>query len=397
MASQTFDFQGATGQMLSGKLELPQATARGWAIFAHCFTCGKDSLAAVRVSRALARAGIGVLRFDFAGLGGSDGEFGAGTFAADVDDLIAAATAMTEAGLAPTMLVGHSLGGAAVLAAAGSIPSTEAIATIAAPADLNAALNLFSADAVARIEQDGAADVDLGGRPFHIRRSLIDNLRDRDLTAQVHALRLPLLVMHAPGDRVVDVENATAIFHAAFHPKSFVSLDDADHLLTRSVDADYAADVIAAWASRYLALVEPDMFEASAGDGVNAVETLGGDFQLRMRSGEHFFLADEPKSVGGLGSGLSPFEFVSAGLAACTLMTVRMYARRKGFPLERASARVVHHKRTDALPADVFERVLTLEGALDAEQRAKILAIADRCPVDLTLVRGSEVTTTLVE
>lgn len=397
MTKQIFSFQNPAGTTFSGILESPQATTRGWAIFAHCFTCGKDSLAAVRVSRALARSGIGVLRFDFAGIGGSEGAFGEGTFSGDVDDLVTAARAMAGAGMAPSLLVGHSLGGAAVLAAAGAVDTVKAIATIAAPANLSAALHLFSLEEMARVEREGVAEVNLGGRPFQVRRRLIDGLRDRDLVSEIQALRRPLLVLHAPGDRVVDIENATGIFQAAHHPKSFISLDDADHLLTRTVDADYAAEVIAAWASRYLAMRDADIPETAAADGVSAVETLAGDFQLRMRSGDHFFLADEPRSVGGLGSGLSPFEFLSAGLAACTVMTVRMYARRKGIPLDRVDVRVLHRKRSDGVPADVFERILTLEGALDADQRARLLAIADRCPVDLTLVRGSEVTTTLTE
>lgn len=395
MAIQPFDFEGSAGHSLSGRLEHPPTPPRGWAIFAHCFTCGKDSLAAVRLSRALSLIGIGVLRVDFAGLGGSDGEFGSGTFAADVNDLVAAAQTMAAAGMAPSLLIGHSLGGAAVLGAAGAIDTVRAVATIGAPADVGHILRQFAPESVRRIEAEGEAQVDLGGRPFLFRRNFIDDAREQDLLAQVQELRRPLILLHAPGDMTVGIENATRIFHAARHPKSFVSLDDADHLLTRRADADYAAAVIAAWASRYLPAIEEDDRDTSPNAGVSAVETGRGAFQLDMQSGDHHFLSDEPLSAGGLGSGLSPYELVSAGLAACTVMTMRMYAQRKDLPLDRAGVRVLHRKQPDETPPDLFERIITIEGPLDAEQRDKLLSIADRCPVDLTLTRGSQVTTRL--
>ncbi|OJY63081.1 MAG: osmotically inducible protein C [Sphingobium sp. 66-54] len=392
MGQQVFEFDGASENRLSGRLEFPQTTPRGWAIFAHCFTCGKDSLAAVRVSRALALGGIGVLRFDFAGLG-SGGE---GTFAADVDDLVSAVRAMTEAGMPPSLLIGHSLGGAAALAAAGSLASIEAVATIGAPADLEHILGHFDPTMLARAETEGTAEVELGGRTFVIRRSFINDVREQDLLGYVRNLRRPLLILHAPGDRIVGIENASKIFQSAKHPKSFISLDDADHLLIRRGDADYAATVIAAWASRYLSPIKDDLPSVSDGEGVTALETGKGAFQLTMQAGNHRFLADEPVSVGGLGSGLSPYELVSAGLAACTVMTMRMYAQRKGLPLERAGVTVKHSKRSGETPADLFERMVTLDGPLDDEQQAKLISIADRCPVDLTLVRGSDVSTKLV-
>ncbi|WP_205611504.1 bifunctional alpha/beta hydrolase/OsmC family protein [Burkholderia sp. Nafp2/4-1b] len=395
MAEQRFDFVGAHGSLLAGRIERPQSTPRGWAIFAHCFTCGKDSLAAARVARALALAGIGVLRFDFAGLGGSAGEFADSTFAADVDDLVAAGRAMTEAGLAPSLLIGHSLGGAAALAAAADMPSVKAVATIGAPSSVEHVLRLFGSDSLAQIEREGEAELLLAGRPFTIRKSFLDDARQQKLEDRIGQMSKPLLVMHAPGDSIVDINNATRIFLAARHPKSFVSLDDADHLLTRRSDSDYVASVIAAWAVRYLPALVEDLPDISHGDGVLAEETGVGLFQLSMRSGKHSFLADEPESVGGLASGLSPYEFVSAGLAACTVMTMRMYARRKGIPLVRASTRVTHSKRADQTPADLFTRTIALHGPLNDEQREKLLSIADRCPVDLTLVRGSDVSTFL--
>lgn len=393
MAQQVFDFDGASGRRLSGRLESPQATPRGWAIFAHCFTCGKDSLAAVRISRALARAGIGVLRFDFAGLGGSGGE----SFAADIDDLVAAAHAMTTAAKPPSLLIGHSLGGAAALAAAGGLACIEAVATIAAPVDIGHVLRHFDPGELARIDAEGAGEIEMAGRRFLLRRSFVDDIRQQDLLGYVRDLKRPLLVLHAPGDPIVGIENASDIFQHAKHPKSFVSLDTADHLLTNRDDAEYAATIIAAWATRYLSPLEDDIPDISRGDGVTALETGNGKFQLAMQAGPHHFLADEPVSVGGLASGLSPYELVSAGLAACTVMTMRMYAERKGLPLDRAGITVRYSKRTGQTPADFFERVITLEGPLDPEQRDKLISIADRCPVDLTLVRGSEISTRLAE
>ncbi|MFD1960580.1 alpha/beta fold hydrolase [Novosphingobium panipatense] len=347
----------------------------------------------MRISRALARAGIGVLRFDFAGLGGSGGE----TFAADIDDLIAAADAMTAAGKSPSLLIGHSLGGAAALAAASELASIEAVATIGAPADIGHVLSHFDPGELARIDAEGVGEIELAGRHFLLRRSFIDDIRQQDLLSYVRDLKRPLLVLHAPSDPIVGIDNASEIFQHAKHPKSFVSLDTADHLLTNRTDAEYAAAVIAAWASRYLPPLEEDLPDLSRGDGVTALETGNGKFQLAMQAGPHHFLADEPVSVGGLASGLSPYELVSAGLAACTVMTMRMYAERKGLPLDRAGITVRYSKRPEDSPADFFERIITLEGPLDAAQRDKLMSIADRCPVDLTLVRGSEISTRLAE
>lgn len=392
--SQPFDFTGRRGHRLSGIIERPTTTPRGWAIFAHCFTCGKDSLAAVRIARALARAGIGVLRFDFAGLGTSEGAFGDTSFADDADDLIAAGAAMTAAGMEPHLLLGHSFGGAASLAAAGEMPGIKAIATIAAPAEVSHILRLVDPESLARIETEGHANVLLAGRPFTLGRKFVDDARQQNLPQRVAALHRPLLILHAPRDELVGIDNASALFGAAKHPKSFVSLDDADHLLSRPGDAEFAAAVIAAWAPRYLPQLKDDL-DAPDGGGVLAEETGGGRFQLAMRSGVHSFFADEPVSQGGLDTGLAPYELVSAGLAACTTMTMRLYAERKGYNLAKARTIVTHDKRSDQKPDDIFTRTIELEGELSDEEREKILAIAERCPVDLTLVRGSEVVTRL--
>lgn len=250
--TEPFDFIGASGGRLDGRLERPSGDTAGWAIFAHCFTCGKDSLAAVRISRALARREIGVLRFDFAGVGASEGDFARSTFAGNVADIAAAGQAMAEVGIRPALLVGHSLGGAAVLSAAGAMPDVRAVATIAAPADIDHVLERLRPEALAAIKRDGAGEIRLGNRSFAVRQSFIDALRRQDLTACVASLRTSLLLMHSPRDETVGIGNTERLFHAAMHPKSFVSLDNADHLMTGKEDAVFAADLIAAWARRYL-------------------------------------------------------------------------------------------------------------------------------------------------
>lgn len=396
MPTQAFMFDGSDGRRVEATLEPPTTTPRGWAIFAHCFTCGKNSLAAVRVSRALARVGIGVLRFDFAGSGAEGSVPEHPMFATNVSDLVAAARAMSAAGMAPGLLIGHSLGGTAALVATGQLPEIAAVATISAPSDVQHVLQQFAPEDLQRIEVDGEAEVMIAGRPFSIRRSFLDDCREHDVEAHVAALQRPLLLLHAPLDGVVGIENASRLFQAARHPKSFVSLDQADHLLTKVEDANYAASMIAAWASRYLPPLVADLPQMEVAKGVSAAETGAGKFQVEIRSGTHHFIVDEPVSVGGLGSGLSPYELVSAGLAACTVMTMRLYADRKEFPLTRAHAVVEHAKLPGMEPADRFLRTITIEGPLNDEQRAKILEIADRCPVDLTLMRGADVQTRLV-
>lgn len=395
MTETTFRFAGGAGSQLVGRLEPPEGTPRGWALFAHCFTCGKDSRAAVHISRALSRAGIGVLRFDFAGAGTGGRTEDSVSFASDVEDLRAAAKAMAAAGKIPSLLVGHSLGGIAAIVAAGELPDVTAVATIGAPADLQHILRVFRPIDLDAIASEGEALVEIAGRTFVVRRNFLETVRDTDVERAVASLRRPVLVMHSPLDQVVGIEHASRIFIASKHPKSFISLDTADHLLTSVADANYAAAMVAAWASRFLRPVTADLPQVEAAEGVVATETLAGKFQLMVRSGDHTLLADEPVSVGGLGTGLSPYELVSAGLAACTVMTMRLYADRKGFPLERASTAVQHEKVPDMMPPDRFTRTVVLDGPLSDEQRARILEIADRCPVDLSLVRGADIQTEL--
>ena len=386
MPTRPFDFTNSAGHTLSGRLELPVGPPHAWALFAHCFTCGKDNLAAVRIARRLAGSGIGVLRFDFTGLGHSEGDFADTDFSLNIEDLVAADKAMAAADMAPTLAIGHSLGGAAVLAAARLLPDVRAVVAIAAPFDAAHVIAQMTPDKVAEIERGGRADVLFGGRPFTVGKQFLDDVREQDQGPRIAALGRPLLLLHSPSDKVVGIDNATRIFVTAHHPKSFVSLDGADHLLSKSRDADFAADVIAAWSSRYL----PEPVQAAASDfDAEAEETGMGKFQLAMRAGQAAFIADEPVSVGGLGSGPSPYDLLCAGLAACTTMTLRQYATAKGWPVERIRTAVAHRKEAGASPPDVFTRRITVEGAVDEEQRTKLAGAADRCPVHRTLEQGS--------
>jgi putative redox protein len=389
MRSEKIEFANGKGQTLAARLDQPDGTARAYALFAHCFTCDKTAKAAVRISRALAELGVAVLRFDFTGLGESEGELTG--FSANVQDLVFAARHMERLGHAPSLLIGHSLGGTAALAAAADIASVKAVATIGAPAEVEHVLKLLGDD-LARIETQGSAQVKIGGRPFTISREFVDDARIHQLADRVAHLHRALLVMHSPVDAVVGIDNASQIFLAAKHPKSFISLDHADHLLTHGPDADYAATVIAAWAGRYLPMAADQPAEAPDG-AVLVQETGAGKFQVQISAHGSRLIADEPADVGGLGSGFSPYELVSAGLGACTSMTPRLYAERKGWPLTRSRIAVRHDKDASKTPADTFTRQIALEGPLDAEQTAKLFEIAEKCPVHRTLENGSKVVT----
>ena len=408
MRSERFDFPGGGGHRLAARLDLPDGAPRAHALFAHCFTCGKDVNAAARLAAALAAEGVATLRFDFTGLGGSEGEFANTGFASNVADLVAAADRMRTLGRAPAILIGHSLGGAAVLAAAARVPEARAVATIGAPFEVGHVLQLFAAR-VPEVEARGEAVVDLAGRPFAIRRSFVEEARAQEQAPRIAALGRALLVMHAPADGVVGVDNARAVFEAARHPKSFVALDGADHLLSRREDAAYAARVLAAWASRFLPASEaapaaPAVAAVEREEGLVVVEETGaGRFQQAVTAGRHRLLADEPAPVGGLGSGPSPYDLLLASLGACTAMTIRLYAERKGLGLRRVGVALRHRKihaadcaecETREGRLDEIAREIALEGDLAPEERARLLEIADRCPVHRTLRSEVRVLTT---
>jgi uncharacterized OsmC-like protein/alpha/beta superfamily hydrolase len=391
MPSERFEFPNANGEKLSALLERPMAQPVAFALFAHCFTCGKDNLAAKRIAQALTARGIAVLRFDFTGLGASEGEFANTTFSSNVADLVAAADHLRKMHQAPAILIGHSLGGAAVLAAASQVPEARAVATIAAPADPAHVTGLFQQH-VADIHEKGEVEVALAGRPFRIRKEFLDDVAMQKLEHCVRDLRKALLVLHSPTDDLVGIDNASAIFTVAKHPKSFVSLHGADHLLSKRRDAVYVADVIAAWSERYLDMVpEPDEMPV---DGVLVGETGNGKFEQSVVIGKHRLLADEPVSAGGNGSGPNPYDYLLAGLGACTSMTIRLYAEHKKLPLKHVSVRLKHDKihaadcencETKEGKIDRIDREVTLEGDLTAEQRARLMEIADKCPVHRTL------------
>ncbi|WP_425080435.1 alpha/beta fold hydrolase [Ruegeria arenilitoris] len=403
MPTERITFAGHDGNQLAARLDLPDGPVLATALFAHCFTCSKDIPAARRIAARLAAMGIAVLRFDFTGLGHSGGEFANTTFTSNVEDLIAAAQYLAGRNMAPALLIGHSLGGAAVLRARAGIPSVKAVVTLGAPADPGHVSHHFET-ALPQIEQEGSAEVMLGGRPFRIGKAFVDDISETALTPAIGDLKAALLVLHAPRDETVSIDNASTIFLAAKHPKSFVTLDDADHLITRASDAEYAADVIAAWVKRYVTLCPPAPPPGAPEGVVRVTEVDPSGYLQDIQSGpRHHAVADEPESYGGTDRGMSPYGFVSSGLGACTSMTIRMYARRKRWPLTGISVDVCHNKvhGQDAGFAgdgkiDVFRRKIRLEGPLDQEQRTRLLEIADKCPVHRTLEGSAHITTELL-
>ena len=403
-SAQKVTFTGSDGSALAARLELPAGPVHAFAIFAHCFTCSKDVFAAARVSSELARRGFAVLRFDFTGLGSSEGEFANTNFSSNVADLLKAADFLRETYEAPRLLIGHSFGGAAVIAAAGDIPEATAVVTIGAPADVAHVLKNFAGD-VDRIEADGAGEVTLAGRQFVIRQDFVTDARAQTLHDRIAGLRRALLILHAPTDEYVAIDNARDIYEAARHPKSFVSLDGADHLLSDRGDAVFVADVVSAWASRYVGGPQDEEADAPDADGVLVAESGEWRFQQLVRVGHSRLLADEPPGVGGDDTGPTPYDFLSIGLGACTSMTLRMYADRKDIDLGRISVSVRHGKVhaddcrdcAEGLSGriDRFERVVSIEGELDTALRDKVLEIADKCPVHRTLEAQSAIVTRL--
>lgn len=394
MSSRTVEFENSAGATLTGSLELPESgEPAAFVLFAHCFTCTRNFRASRNIAQALVAEGLGVLRFDFTGLGESEGEFAATSFSSNVADLVAAAKFLEAEHAAPKVLVGHSLGGTAVLQAAASIASSVAVATINAPASASHVARLFGAQRE-QIERDGEAEVLLAGRPFRIRRQFLEDLERQGLPESVRELRRALLIMHAPRDTTVDIDNAARLFTHALHPKSFISLDKADHLLSRDEDSRYAGAVLAAWASRYLGVEAAPAVALRAKPGLVLARTRAGAFRTELSAGGHPLVADEPIDYGGNGAGPTPYDLLAAALAACTSMTVRVYAERKGIALDSVTTAVRHDKIhaldceqcvTRTGKVDRFARTLDFDGELTGEEREKLLAIAEKCPVHRTL------------
>ena len=390
MHTQRVEFDNGRGQTLAARLDRPLREAPlAYALFAHCFTCSKNLNAVVQLSRALVEQGWAVLRFDFTGLGESEGEFSETHFSSNVEDLVAAGRWLEQAHEAPRLLIGHSLGGAAVLRAAGQLDGVTSVATLGAPAEPSHVVRLLTSKRE-EIEERGEAEVELGGRRFRIKKSFLDDLAEQSMQDAIANLRRALLIMHAPRDQVVGIDNATKIFTAARHPKSFISLDEADHLLSEAADARFAASIIASWAARYLpaAPAEPSEQHNTAWGPFNK-------FRTELTVGDHVQVCDEPERYGGTNTGPSPYGYLLSALGACTVMTLRLYADRKGWPLDQAVAHLshakVHAKDCEASETegeariDCIERSIDLRGNLSDEQRARLREIADRCPVHRTL------------
>jgi uncharacterized OsmC-like protein/alpha-beta hydrolase superfamily lysophospholipase len=394
MPAERFDFPNAHGQKLAALLDRPDGPVRAVALFAHCFTCGKSNKAARHIAEGLKLHGIAVLRFDFTGLGASEGEFANTTFSSNVDDLVAAADHLRSTLAPPAILIGHSLGGAAVLAAAHRIAEAHAVVTIAAPFDPAHVIGLFG-EKVAEIGDKDDVEVTLAGRPFKVRRSFLDDVNQQKLGEHIRTLHKALLIFHSPTDDTVGIDNASHIFLAAKHPKSFISLTGADHLISNNNDAAYIAHAISAWSERYLAMAPNAVFDPDTKEGTVLVRETGiGKFRQEIVSGPHRLLADEPVKAGGLDSGLGPYDLLLAALGACTSMTIRLYADLKQIPLTRTQVRLHHEKiyATDCAECetkegkiDRIDRAIAFEGDLTAEQRTRLMEIADKCPVHRTL------------
>jgi putative redox protein len=390
MSLDTLRFENPEGNKLAARLDPPTSgPARAYALFAHCFTCSKDLKAVGAISRALTRHGIGVLRFDFTGLGESEGDFADTNFSSNVDDLVVAADYLETHYEAPRILVGHSLGGAAVLQAAHRIDSTDAVATIGAPYDPEHVTRHLE-DALEEIKAQGEARVTLAGRTFRIQKQFLDDLAATRMEKTIRALERALLIFHSPVDRTVGVDNARRIFEAAQHPKSFVSLDDADHLFTDRADAEYVGSVLGAWAEKYIDPREATTEEKEGQVTARTKET----YRTEMSAGHHALVADEPESVGGTDAGPTPYDYLLAALGSCTGMTLRMYADRKDWPLEEAVVRLSHEKvhaddcehcDAETGTVDRIMREIELAGPLSEEQRDRLLEIANKCPVHRTL------------
>lgn len=399
---QRVTFKNRAGHQLSGVLHSPSGTnTLAYALFAHCFTCTKNIRSAVYISESLAQQGIATLRFDFTGLGASQGDFSDSSFTTNINDLLDAAEYLKQEHTAPQLLVGHSLGGTAILAAASEIPSAQAVASIGSPAHPEHILHLIESE-LASIERDGQVDVDLSGRKFTFKQDFVGDLHRHEI--KYKTLNRALMVLHSPRDDTVSVNEASTIFSSAMHPKSFVSLDTADHLLSNKSDAIYAGQVISAWARRYLSPLNVDEHETAHGVTVNAKTSEG--FLCDINASGHRLIADEPTSMGGTNLGPSPYDYLSAALGTCTAMTLNMYARHKKLALNEVKVAVEHERihADDCVDCekqdghiDLFQRTISIEGKLDDAQRTRLLQIADRCPVHRTLENEIKIKTKLAD
>lgn len=404
MNIQKVSFTNKDKEQLAGRLELPlDRKPHNFAIFAHCFTCTKNLTAIKNVGRALTSAGFGVLRFDFTGLGESEGDFENTNFSGNVEDLVEAADFIEKNYMAPTLLIGHSLGGAAAIFAASKIKSIKAVAVINSPSSPSHVMHLLK-ESETEINKNGKAKVNLGGIDFTIKKQFLDDLKNKPLKDVVRDFKKALLILHSPQDKVVGINNAEEVYKAAFHPKSFVSLDGVDHLLSKKEDSQYVGQIIAGWASRYVDIPDDIILRSKS----KVAASLNGDdkFTTHLKLGDHYFLADEPTSFGGNNFGPSPYELLSSALASCTVMTIQMYARRKKWKVENVTCHIDYSKEhavdcenceDSSAKIDTFKREIKLEGDLTIEQKKRLLEIADRCPVHRTLETKTQIITKLVD
>ncbi len=394
-------FNNANGEELTGYLDLPTSEkAHNYVLFAHCFTCNKNFLAVRNISRALTAKGFGVLRFDFTGLGDSGGEFADSNFSGNVEDLLSAAKFLETNYESPTLLIGHSLGGAAVIFAATELPNVKAISTIGTPATLTHVTRLIQGE-INEINAKGMAPVNIGGKSFNIKKQFLDDLESRELSSVISKINKSILILHSPQDNIVEISNAEKLYIAAKHPKSFISLDGADHLLSRRVDSGYAGELIGSWAMRYLDIPEPTSLRSD----YKVLASLAEEgYTTNIKAGRHNLIADEPVSFGGNDFGPTPYDLLSAGLASCTSMTIQMYARRKNWAVGTVETHVEHSKshaldcedcERSSAKIDTFNRKISVTGDLDESQLSKILQIADKCPVHKTLQEKVQIITSL--
>lgn len=399
MASKRIRFTNQEGYQLAAYLEKPaDGRAKAYALFAHCFTCGKNLKAVVNITQALTQSGFAVLRFDFTGLGESEGDFADTNFSSNVDDLVAAADFLEDNYQAPQLLIGHSLGGAAVLIAAQRLKNISALVTIGAPARPDHVTRLFTDD-IEKINKQGQAEVSLGGRPFTIRKQFLEDIRDVHDSHSLKKINRPILIMHSPADQTVSIDNAADIYQQLLHPKSFISLDRADHLLSKKEDSHYAGNLIASWVLRYIFTKEPSRLTTDK----QVVTRTANRFTTEVMTDEHALIADEPLDIGGGDLGPSPYELLAASLGACTGMTLRMYANHKNWPLEEVRVHLQHDKihakdcdgEDEKTKIDRIERVIEIEGDLNVKQRDRLLQIANKCPVHKTLHKPVKIITSL--
>jgi uncharacterized OsmC-like protein/pimeloyl-ACP methyl ester carboxylesterase len=394
MKSTKLNIKNDKGFTLHAYLELPaNQKPNHYAIFAHCFTCTSSLSAVKNISRALTNYGFGVVRFDFTGLGKSEGEFADSHFSANVEDLIAVSDYMFSNYKAPSLLIGHSLGGAAVISAAAKLENIKAVATIGAPATISHVTNLFS-HGIDEIKDKGEVEVNIGGRPFKINNEFIDDFSKTDLLSIVKNIRKPMLILHSPTDTIVGIKNAEQLYQQAHHPKSFVSLDNADHLLSKSEDSNYAGNMIGVWVQRYFNAQENEMLETKGEQLVGHLNLLENNFTTSIQTKKHTMIADEPASAGGDDFGPSPYEYLNAGLVACTAMTLKLYAQRKNWDLQEVFVYVTHsRKHSDDLGIEVnkpsyldhISKKLKFVGNLDETQKQRLKEIASKCPVHKTI------------